>query len=281
MTPKTSRHESEADVERMLESYFRATRPSIDEERKDRTARAVAHACRAEQEIAGSVRKDAERASARPLATLSFVASQARFMGPRPWALQLAVASLVAFAYALGESTLATSSLICLAGAAIAACGIPDVVSSRSCGMIELERSCRHSAREVAAARCAVLAFSNALALACVTLASAEALAGDAANTMLHAIAPYLITVGGCLLAARKTTGATAALTAAAWAALVTFGSYEAAVRLPSAFEQAAAWLWAVTALVAALWCASQIRAWLREAATSPNVLSSSSPLFD
>ena len=147
--------------------------------------------------------------------------------------------------------------------------------------MIELERSCRHSAREVATARCVVLAFSNALALACVTLTAAGALPSDAVGSMLHAIAPYLTTVGGCLLAARKTTGTTAALTAAAWAAIVTFGSYELAVRLPGVFEQTAAWLWALAALAAALWCAGQLRAWLRETATSPNVLAPASSPFN
>lgn len=280
MTPKTSRQVNEENVERMLESYFRATRPAVDEEGKARVAHAVAHACRAER-VAGGVREGSAKTSVRPFAALSFVASQARFMGPRPWALQLAIAGLVALAYALGEPTLATGSLICLAGAAIAACGIPDVVSSRACGMIELERSCRHSAREVATARCVVLAFSNALALACVTLTAAGALPSGAVGTILHAIAPYLITVGGCLLAARKTTGTTAALTAAAWAAIVTFGSYELAVRLPGVFEQTAAWLWALTALAAALWCAGQLRAWLREAATSPNVLAPASSPFN
>lgn len=280
MTPKTHRRESEADVERMLESYFRATRPPVDATKKARVAQAVARACQAERDASADRGQVAEK-PARTLDALSFVASQARFMGARPWALQLAVAGLVALAYAAGEATLATGSLVCLAGAAIAACGIPDMVSSRSSGMIELERSCLHSAGEVTAARCAVLAFSNALALACVTLATANALSEDAVGVMLHAIAPYLLTVGGCLLVARKTSGASAALMAAAWAGLITFGSYEAAVHLPSVFEQTSAWLWALTALVATLWCAGQLRAWLREVTASPNVLTPASPLFN
>ena len=280
MTPRTHEHNSNADVEKMVESYFRATRPPVDEKGKAQTARAVAQACRAKRTEDHDCENIASR-PARPFAALSFVATQARIMGVRPWVLQLAIAGFVALAYAAGEPTLATGSLVCLAGAAIAACGIPDVVSSRSCGMVERERSCMNSAREVATARCAVLAFSNAFALAGVTLAASSTLAGDAVSIMLHTIAPYLITVGGCLLVARKASGTASTLAAAGWAAIVTFGSYEIAVRLPGAFEQAAAWLWSLAALAAVLWCAAQLHAWLREVATSPSVLAPTATLFN
>ena len=104
------------------------------------------------------VRFDMRRAAE----TLSFVACQARFMGARSWVMQAAVVIAAAF-LALASGAHAVSGLYaCLAAAAIAVCGLPQATASRLYGVVELERSCKHDARSVAAARMAVLACANA-----------------------------------------------------------------------------------------------------------------------
>ncbi len=278
MTPKTHRRESEADVERMLESYFRATRPRRRDEESPRgpggRASLPSRAGRKRRSRAGrgKARAHARRALVRRVPS--------PLHGGAPWALQLCRRGSRRLAYAAGEATLATGSLVCLAGAAIAACGIPDMVSSRSSGMIELERSCLHSAGEVTAARCAVLAFSNALALACVTLATANALSEDAVGVMLHAIAPYLLTVGGACSSRERPRAQPPRSWRPPGAALITFGSYEGGrapaerVRADVGMALGAHRPRRATALVR-----GQLRAWLREV-TASRTSSPASPSF-
>lgn len=266
------------DVEGALRAYYRAQRPAADDEAK----RAVAAAAVAE---ARRARVDAAPArAARPTLSAfvcgvseaaSFVATQARFMGARAWALQACIVVAVMVLWFAGGGNVASGLYACLAGAAVAVCGLSDMAASRACGIIELERSCKHDARSVAAARLVVLACSNAIGLAAMAgfLALADPQAG-APVALLCAFAPYCVTVAGCLAAARRIEGSGALAAAAAWGAAVMAASYFLAMKAPVAYEQASVWIWALAAAASAVWAACEARAWLADVAASPRLLS-------
>ncbi len=162
MTPKASRRVNEENVERMLESYFRATRPAVDDEGKaglPTRSHRLAAPSESQATFARAARKRPCVRSPRSPSSRPKRASWDR----APGRCNLPSRASSRSRTRSGEPTLATGSLICL-------CRLPPSPPAafptwfrRACGMIELERSCRHSAREVATARCVVLAFSNAL----------------------------------------------------------------------------------------------------------------------
>ena len=254
------------DIEGALRAYYREQRPAADDEvRRAVAAAAVAEARRARVDAAPA------RAACPSLSAFvrgaseaaSFVAMQARFMGVRAWALQACLVIAVMVLWFAGGGNAASGLYACLAGAAVAVCGLPDMAASRACGIIELERSCKHDARSVAAARMVVLACSNAIGLAAMAgfLAFADPQAG-APVALLCAFAPYCVTVAGCLAAA------------AAWGAAVMTAAYFLAMKAPVAYEQASVWIWALAAAASAVWAACEARAWLADVAASPRLLS-------
>ena len=138
-----------------LKAYYRSRRVSADLAVKAAVADGVARECadiRAERDVAfdGMPLSAAEKIRCGQVADYAaFVAGQARFMGVRSWLLQAAVVALVVFvSWADPSGTMGLFA--CLAGAAIAVCGLPDIFASRMCGLIELERSCKFNARSVA-----------------------------------------------------------------------------------------------------------------------------------
>lgn len=282
-------------VEDALRSYYRAQRHTIDDAARRAVSAAVAEEVRnmyAESVVAAAAADEARRPGAetapvhvaRPTfsacaraasETASFVAAQARFMGARAWVLQACAVAAVVLLWSVGGGHAASGLYACLAGAAIAVCGLPDMAASRMCGIVELERSCMHDARSVAAARMAVLACLNAVGLAAVALAGAFAdPAAGAPVALLHAFAPYCITVAGCLAAARRIDGTSALVAAAAWGVAVATGAYFLAAKMPGVYDQAAVWVWAAAAAAAAVWAGCEARAWLADAAASPRMLS-------
>lgn len=179
-----------------LKAYYRSRRVSADPAVKAAVADGVARECadiRAERDVAfdGMPLSAAEKIRCGQVADYAaFVAGQARFMGVRLWLLQAAVVALVVFvSWADPSGTMGLFA--CLAGAAIAVCGLPDIFASRMCGLIELERSCKFNARSVASARMTVLACANAVALFVSScLIAAE---GEVALVVAQVFAPYFL----------------------------------------------------------------------------------------
>ncbi|MDO4442298.1 MAG: hypothetical protein Q4B69_00265 [Slackia sp.] len=283
----------EGDVEALLRAHYRAQRGVADRSAKAAAMEAAVREVRrlAEDAQAADGAKRAEThgqatdasvvparlriAWGRACETLRFVADQARFMSARSWLLQAFVVA-VAAAFALADAESAVSGLYgCFAAAAIAVCGLPEAASSRTYGVMELERSCLHDARSVAAARMAVLACSNAVGIAvvaaCVAYSDADV---SFAFALVCAFAPYCITVAGCLPAARRFGGAGALAAAAAWGAVVVAAAYCAAARAPWLYAQASLWIWAVVAAASLIWVAFEVRAWLADAVSSARMLS-------
>ncbi|MFR4803380.1 MAG: hypothetical protein ACLT98_08695 [Eggerthellaceae bacterium] len=91
-------------------------------------------------------------------------------------------------------------------------CGLPQAAASRLYGVVELERSCKHDARSVAAARMAVLACANALGIALIAASVSCHAHADTSLvfSLVCAFAPYCLTAAGCLVAVRRMGGARA-----------------------------------------------------------------------
>ncbi len=280
-------------AEDALCAYYRAQRPAADEAseravvsavveevRNMRAERAAAdEACCLRAEMSPvRVARPTFSACARAVSEAAwFVAVQARFMGARAWVLQACTVLVVVLLWNAGGEHAASGLYACLAGAAIAVCGLPDMAASRMCGIVELERSCMHDARSVAVARMAVLACSNAVGFAAVALVGSFVdPAAGAPVTLLHAFAPYCVTVAGCLAAARRIEGVSALVAAAAWGVAVSAAAYFLVAKMPGVYDQAAVWVWAAAAAAAAVWSGCEARAWLADAAASPCML-----LFD
>ncbi len=256
-----------SDVERMLAGYYRAMRPAVRSEAKRAVREAVV------QEV-----RDAIPCCERSVrATAVFVANQARFMGAAAWIGQFAIAAVVLLlAWAARYADIA-GVFACLAGVSVAVCGLPNVMASKTFGVMELERTCVHGAREVAAARMAVLAFSNAVVLGVVLAALPKGGSGGA-TVLLAAFAPYFTVSAGCLLAARRLEGSAALVTAAAWGATVFLAAYELSANMPGSYAAGSAWLWALACAAAFVWMLGEARAWLSAVAQSSALLAFRSP---
>lgn len=255
------------EMERMLSRYYRATRASVDPHAKAAVADAAAAQVCSDQVRTG---REARRGF---VTNLAFVADQARFMGATAWAAQAGVAAAVLLLSWFGHFADAAGVFACLAGAAVAVCALPSVLASRSFGLVELERSCFRDAREVALARMVVLACANAVAIAVVLALMPKGALGGA-RMLLFAFAPYFLTVAGCLFAARRINGPLAAVTAAAWGAIVVLAAWQLNIWMPEAYAQGSAWLWGLALAGAAVWAVAEARSWLEVVSRSASVLS-------
>lgn len=266
-----------ADVETLLAGYYRAARtPANPAQRRAAVQATVREARRLRPAPPAVSRAQCLRRFAHAAAeALAFVAAQARFMSARSWALQACSAAAAVVLAATGPDHAAAGLYACFAAAAVAVCGLPEVAAARSCGVLELERSCKHGARSVAAARMAVLACANAAVIAVVAACASYGRA-DApfAFTLVCAFAPYCVTVAGSLVAARRIDGQGALAAAAAWASAVVAAAYFAASRAPWLYTQAALGIWAAAAALAFAWAAFEARSWLADAAHSARPLS-------
>ena len=131
-------------------------------------------------------------------------------------------------------------------------------------------RPCR--ARTVVHVRCAfrvrlprmaVLACANAVAL--FVLSCLIAGDGGTALTVVQIFAPYFITVGGCLAAARRMSASgrlslrwLGRRSSLPWRTLL-------AVKLPWVYELASWWIWAVVVVAAIAWALFEVRRWLSD----------------
>lgn len=269
------------DAESALRSYYRAYRGEPSPDAKAAVMQATSRELLRLRNGAGAhAASEAAHAGrmhacvARIRETLAFVAEQARFMSVRTWVLQACVVAFAALLALAGGRYGASGVYVCLAGAAIAVCGLPEVMASRLCGIVELERSCKHDARAVAAARMAVTACANAVGIAIVAAAASYAHADVSFAFMLVcAFAPYCMTVAGCLVAVRRIGGMGALASAAAWGAVVVAVAYFADSRIPWLYEQASLWIWAVAAAGSSAWAMIEVRTWLSSVSHSARIL--------
>ena len=286
---KAARCIASADVDAALNSYYQAHRSAASPDAKAAVTQAVRQEVFRLQDAADAEAgtKTAWARSMRVLAahvceSLLFIAGQARFMSGRMWMLQACVVAL-AMLFALAGGRYAASVVYAsLAGVAIAACGLPEVAASGLCGIVELERSCKHDARSVVSARMAVLACVNAVGIAIVAAAASYAHADASfAFVLACAFAPYCATAAGCFAAVRRIGAAGSLAAAVAWGAVVAAAAYFARSYAPWLYEQASLWIWAVVAAGSLAWVLFEARAWLSDVSHSARILLFDSPFIN
>ncbi|MBM6774195.1 hypothetical protein [Olsenella profusa] len=191
------------------------------------------------------------------------LAEQARRIGTGTWALHgvLAAAAVPAALSGLGSGVVAA-----VLGAALALATLMGITRSRSCGMAELEAACPVNAQAAACARALVLCCADALVVVLLAVLAGASSAPWA--VLAQGLAPYLVALGAGLLAARRAATPDATVAAVAAAGAVCGACVLARTICPTAFGSAAALAWWVAAAVALAFAATEVRAWLRAAAS-------------
>lgn len=260
---------SRKDTERLLHAHYRAERGAPDEAAKAAALAAV----RAEAAAAEGPARPEERAAS----FASFVAVQARFIRPRVWAAQLAlVAAMAAICLLDGDNLQGVSLASGVLAAATVLVGLPDLLSSATHRVAELEYACRFDCRAVALARLIVLGCADVMVVTALVLAAPALLGADPFSSLVHACAPYFLSCAGALLLVRRSEVAHALPLACAWTLLVTAAAYAVFSLVPDAYAQTSAWAWALVAAGSLLWAAREARAWLAGIAGGLDVLSPS-----
>ena len=255
------------DVERLLRAHYRAERGAPDEMSKAAALAAVRAAVASEQRSSASAEAAAgatvgERS--REATFAGFVAAQARFIHPRVWVAQLALVAVMAV-LCLPSSGMAHGIPVVsgMLAAATVLVGLPDLLSSASHRVAELEYACRFDCRAVALARLVVLGCADVVTVTAIALAAPVMLGTDLFASLMHACAPYFLSCAGALLLVRRCAPSQALPLACAWTLLVAAGAYALFTLVPPAYAQGSAWAWALVAAGSLVWAFREARAWL------------------
>ena len=141
--------------------------------------------------------------------------------------------------------------------------GLPDLLSSASHRVAELEYACRFDCRAVALARLVVLGCADVVTVTAIALAAPVMLGTDLFASLMHACAPYFLSCAGALLLVRRCAPSQALPLACAWTLLVAAGAYALFTLVPPAYAQGSAWAWALVAAGSLVWAFREARAWL------------------
>ena len=254
---------SKRDVGRLLQAHYRAERGAPDAAAKAATLKAV-RAVATERPADAS--RDAVGAGVcgHGATFASFVAVQARFIHPRVWAAQLAlVAAMAAACLLAGDAPSGFPLASGVLAAATVLVGLPDLLSSASHRVAELEYACRFDCRAVALARLVVLGCADVVTVTAIALAAPVMLGTDLFASLMHACAPYFRSCAGALLLVRRCAPSQALPLACAWTLLVAAGAYALFTLVPPAYAQGSAWAWALVAAGSLVWAFREARAWL------------------
>lgn len=254
---------SKRDVGRLLRAHYRAERGAPDAVAKAATLKAVRAAA---TERPADASRDAVGAGVcgHGATFPSFVAVQARFIHPRVWAAQLAlVAAMAAACLLAGDAPSGFPLASGVLAAATVLVGLPDLLSSASHRVAELEYACRFDCRAVALARLVVLGCADVVTVTAIALAAPVMLGTDLFASLMHACAPYFLSCAGALLLVRRCAPSQALPLACAWMLLVAAGAYALFTLVPLAYAQGSAWAWALVAAGSLVWAFREARAWL------------------
>lgn len=255
------------DLERLLREHYRAERGMPD-------AGAKAAALEAVREEAAVT----ERRADAPMPFASFVASQARFIRPRVWAFQLALVAAMAALCLIEPDASRNFPLVSgVLAAATVLVGLPDLLSSASHRVAELEYACRFDCRAVVLARLIVLGCADVATVTAIALVAPVLLGADPFVSLVHACAPYFLSCAGALLLVRRCAPSQALPLACAWTLLVAACAYALFALAPLAYAQGSAWAWAVVATGSLAWAVREVRAWLACLASGLDALAPSS----
>ena len=188
----------------------------------------------------------------------AFVASQVAFIPAWVWVFQLTIVVLMAWLAAYwGDIVQTWTAVGILSAVSVLAC-VPTVRTNVSCGMVELEYSCRRNAVQVLAACLIVLGCSSSLCVG-LMIASSSALTGTGPlSAALWSCPPYFCSCAGVLALARSS-GDDPSFACLIWIACVCALSLILGADFPVIYGGVSLGFWAAASGLALAWLAGEL----------------------
>lgn len=188
----------------------------------------------------------------------AFVASQVAFIPAWVWVLQLAIVGLMAWlAASWGDVTQTWTAVGVLSAVSVLVC-VPTVRANVSCGMAELEYSCRHNAVQVLAARLIVLGCSCSLCVGLMVAFSSALTETGPLSVALWSCPPYFCSCAGVLALSRRVVD-DYSFACLAWIACVCALSLFVSADYPVIYGGVSMGFWAAASGLALAWFASEL----------------------
>lgn len=210
-----------------------------------------------------SVATPYDRSAASVARFLPFAASQVRFVPKMVWASQLAMVAIVLATCALNERAGFPACALSVFGAALAGCGLPALVASKTHRMAELEYACLFDCRTVAIARMLAVGCASALEMVLVVLLVPSFAQMNVLLACAYATVPFLLSCAGGMLLARRTRSSAAGAIMVVFALVVACACVALASALPQMYMPVSAGAWAVAAAAGAVWAVRETHALL------------------
>lgn len=210
-----------------------------------------------------SIASPYDRSAASAARFLPFAASQVRFVPKMVWASQLAMVAIVLVTCAFNERAGFSACALSVFGAALAGCGLPALVASKTYRMAELEYACLFDCRTVAIARMLAVGCASALEMASVVLLVPSFAQMNVLLACAYATVPFLLSCAGGMLLARRARSSAAGAIMVVFALIVACACVALASALPQMYMPVSAGVWAVAAAAGAVWAVCETHALL------------------
>ena len=256
------RRGNQNDLERRLRDHYAVQRTGFSREELSPVVAAMVEADKARRTI-----------PARPIGAVAFIASQARIVSWRVWAVQAAFLVL-AVLLSLGNSDVAfTYSAVGMLSSLTVVVGASAVHASRVHHVAEVECSCRYDYASVTIARLIALGCLQALCMVVAAIALSSVRQQGFVAPYLYLCLPYFCSCAGSLWLLRRTERQAALPWCGAWALCVCGVSFLLATYAPAAYGAASLGAWALAAAAAALWLAREAHRTVADARTGAAAL--------
>ncbi|HJF64671.1 MAG TPA: hypothetical protein K8U77_00945 [Slackia equolifaciens] len=210
-----------------------------------------------------SVATPYDRSAASVARFLPFAASQVRFVPKMVWASQLVMVAIVLVTCAFNERAGFSACALSVFGAALAGCGLPALVASKTHRMAELEYACLFDCGTVAIARMLAVGCASALEMVFVVLLVPSFAQMNVLLACAYATVPFLLSCAGGMLLARRTRSSAAGAIMVVFALIVACACVALASALPQMYMPVSAGAWAVAAAAGAVWAVRETHALL------------------
>lgn len=210
-----------------------------------------------------SIASPYDRSAASAARFLPFAASQVHFVPKMVWASQLVMVAIVLVTCAFNERAGFSACALSVFGAALAGCGLPALVASKTYRMAELEYACLFDCRTVAIARMLAVGCASALEMASVVLLVPSFAQMNVLLACAYATVPFLLSCAGGMLLARRARSSAAGAIMVVFALIVACACVALASALPQMYMPVSAGVWAVAAAAGAVWAVCETHALL------------------
>lgn len=218
---------------------------------------------RLRRSLKGGVATPYDRSAASVARFLPFAASQVRFVPKMVWASQLVMVAIVVATCAFNERAGFSACALSVFGAALAGCGLPALVASKTHRMAELEYACLFDCGTVAIARMLAVGCASALEMVLVVLLVPSFAQMNVLLACAYATVPFLLSCAGGMFLARRTRSSAAGAIMVVFALIVACACVALASALPQMYMPVSAGAWAVAAAAGAVWAVRETHALL------------------